>query len=536
MMLSDAYHLTKDGKDAQPCTERLLIVSNRGPVEHHVGEDGRITRRLTDGGVATALRSVANAVPTTWIASATSPVDKRLAGDSRCVDLGRGNRLRLVAPPTEAFDLHYGVFCNPILWFLQHSLWDRLERLDASQHAAYAWELGYLPVNLAFAEAVVDEIRAQNGPVRVMLHDYHLYAAPRFIRNLCPRASLQHFIHIPWPSPDAWRELPREIVESICGALLANDSVVFQTESSAQNFLLTCRAFLPDADIHVRTGAVGHRGRRTLVWANPIAVDIWGLSGWLSSPEAEMCRRKLDVRPNQRTIVRVDRLDPSKNITAGFQAFDRLLREHPEWVERVKFLTFLVPSRTGIPEYRGYADEVFDAIRAINARHGRPGWTPIEAFYEQNRPQALAALSLYDVLLVNPIADGMNLVSKEGAVLNQRDGVLVLSTTAGSFGELREGALPVSPGDIRGTAEALHTALSLSPAQRRERAMRLRQAVVRHDLNHWLQLLLEDLGTIDRLERLPLGAQRSRRLPSGGLRFPHDSGKERDAHANSRQT
>jgi trehalose 6-phosphate synthase len=281
--------------------------------------------------------------------------------------------------------------------------------------------------------------------------------------------------------------------------------VVFQTESSVRNFLLTCGAFLPDADIYVPTGTIGHRGRRTLVWANPISVDIWGLSGWLSSPEAQAWRKRLHVRPGERAIVRVDRLDPSKNVAAGFHAFDRLLQEHPEWAGRVRFLAFLVPSRTSIPEYRSHADEVFRVVQTVNARHGRPGWTPISVFYEQNRPQALGALSLCDVLLVNPVIDGMNLVSKEGAVLNQRDGALVLSTTAGSFGELHAGALPVSPGDIGGTAETLHTALSLSPAERRDRAVSLRQAVVRHDLDRWLQLLLEDLRTIERLEQTPVG-------------------------------
>lgn len=504
-MQTDTHQVTRHDKDAQSRGNRLIIVSNRGPVEHYVEDGGQVSKRPTDGGVATALGSIASAIPTTWIASASSPADRMLAAGGRRVALGGDNQLHLVAPPASAYDLHYGVFCNPILWFLQHSLWDRLQRPDAARQARHAWEYGYLPVNLAFAEAVVDEIRAHDDPVRVMLHDYHLYAAPRFVRNLCPGAALQHFIHIPWPAPDAWERLPREIVESICGALLANDSVVFQTESSARNFLHTCEAFLPDADIYLPTGTIGDRGRRTLIWANPISVDIWGLSGWLSSPEAQAWRKKLSIRPDERIIARVDRLDPSKNIAAGFHAFERLLREHPEWADRVRFLAFLVPSRTGIAEYRSYTDEVFRVVQTVNARHGRPGWKPISVFYEQNRPQALAALSLCDVLLVNPIVDGMNLVSKEGAVLNQRDGALVLSTTAGSFGELRAGALPVSPQDIGGTAEALHAALSLSPAERRERAVGLRQAVIRHDLAHWLQLLLEDLRTIERLEPAPVG-------------------------------
>lgn len=485
---------------------QLLIVSNRGPVEYYVDDAGRLCVRPAGGGVATALASVANSRAASWIAGAASPVDRMLAGDGRTIHLGEGNRLRLVAPPSEAYDLFYGTFCNPILWFLQHSLWDRLRWPSPGEEALHAWERGYLPVNQAFAEAVADELDGGVRPPRVMLHDYHLYAAPLFLRNLCPGVALQHFIHVPWPGPEAWEQLPPVIVQSICEGLLANNSVVFQTQSSIQNFLLTCRAFLPDAQMDFSEGAVVYRNRRTQVWANPISVDVFDLRARLSSEEAHLYYEKLTRETGERTIVRVDRLDPSKNVAAGFQAFDLLLQRHPEWVGRVKFLAFLVPSRTGIPEYRAYAEEVFGLVEDINARHGKAEWTPITVFHEHNRLQALVALSLYDVLVVNPLCDGMNLVSKEGPVVNGRDGVVVLSVSAGSFAELWEGALPVWPEDVEGTSEALHAALSLPEVERRERALRLREAVFRHDLDRWLRLQLQDLFAVEAAEPAPVGA------------------------------
>jgi trehalose 6-phosphate synthase len=186
----------------------------------------------------------------------------------------------------------------------------------------------------------------------------------------------------------------------------------------------------------------------------------------------------------------------------------------------VKFLAFLVPSRTSIPEYRAYTKEVFAQVEEINARHARSGWTPITVFHEHNRLQALVAMSLYDVLLVNPLRDGMNLVSKEGPVVNQRDGVLVLSVSTGSYAELRDGVLSVRPEDITGTAEALHTALSLPPVERRERAMRLRQAVLRHDLDRWLRLQLEDLNAVQQGE--PLGCDGLSPAGDGGSRWVGD--------------
>ncbi len=484
----------------------LLIVSNRGPVEFYHDATGRLRRRQASGGVASALTSVANSAPVSWIATAAGEADREVALAGAPLDVGDGTQLRLVAPPREAYDLYYGTFCNPMLWFLQHSMWDRLERPDARGEALYAWEHGYLPVNQAIAEVVAGEFRSGRNCGSVMLHDYHLYAAPLFIRNLCPGAALQHFIHIPWPGLEAWQDLPRQIVDSIFEGLLANDSVVFQTEKWAQDFLLTCWAFFPSARIDFTDGVVTYRGRRTKVSVNPISVDVFDLRSQLSTPEAQPYFGSLGAETAEKTIVRVDRLDPSKNIDAGFRAFDRLLQSHPEWAGRVRMLSFLVPSRGSIPEYRSYADEVFALADEINARHGTKNWKPIKLFYEHNRLQALVALSLYDVLVVNPLIDGMNLVSKEGPVLNRRDGALVLSEAAGSFEELRGGAIGVAPEDIEGTANALHTALTLPEVERRERAALLRRAILKHDIGRWLQVQLEDLASIDDTKPAPAAA------------------------------
>ena len=489
------------GASAATSTQELIMVSNRGPLEHYVDGDGRMQQRRTAGGVATALASLQTDTPLTWISNATSEADKQVAAQGHSINIGGSKRLRQVSSSAQAYELFYGTICNPVLWFLQHSLWNRLERAPSERELQEAWVQGYLAVNQTFAEAVVQELDRGQQRGRVLFHDYHLYAAPLIVRNLRPNALLQHFIHIPWPEPSAWQELPRSIVISICEGLLANDSVVFQTERCVKNFMRTCEAFLSGIAVDRSGGTVMHGGRCTRIWWNPVSVDIWDLRSLLASPRAEAYRAKLGAALNERTIVRVDRLDASKNVAAGFRAYGRLLESHPEWAGKVTFLAFLVPSRTTVPEYQAYADEVFAEVAAVNARYGTSDWTPIKVFHEQNRTQALVALSLYDVLLVNPIIDGMNLVSKEGPVLNERDGVLVLSTEAGSFAELSSGALPVDPDDVQGTADALHTALSMSGSERRERSRHLREAVIRHDLSRWLHLLLEDP-----LEEAPLAA------------------------------
>ncbi len=478
---------------------RLVVVSNRAPIEYFRSDAGRLDRRVADGGLVTALNSMACDRPLTWIAAAPSDANPRTPLNSDTVPLGGGRRLRFVTSPPKEYDLFYNSFCNPILWFLQHSLWDHLPAGRAAVDVvSHAWLDGYLPVNRAFAKAIVDELRRAGPMSSAMLHDYHLYLAPRLIRDLGSAASLQHFVHIPWPSSQTWRRFPRAIVGGICDGLLANDSVVFQTPCSARNFIETCLDTLSDARILMAGAVVTHRGRRTRVSANPISVDPGALLAQVRSAEAQSHIERLGRETGERTIVRVDRLDPAKNVANGFRAFHLLLNQHPEWLGRVRFLAFLVPSRTKVPEYHSYADEVFALAEEINTRYGTGEWRPITVFYEQNRVQALAGMTLYDVLLVNSLADGMNLVAKEGPVVNQRDGVLVLSIKAGSYAELRGGALPICPEDIAGTAQTLHRALTLPAAERRERAATLRRTVLGHTLRHWLEAQMLDMPTVGR--------------------------------------
>ena len=191
--------------------------------------------------------------------------------------------------------------------------------------------------------------------------------------------------------------------------------------------------------------------------------------------------------------MRVDRLEPTKNILRGFMAYDALLSRHPELAGNVRFLAFLVPSRTELKLYQQYTDEVFELVEQINNRHGNDAWQPIQVFYENNFVQAIAAMTLYDVLLVNSLVDGMNLVAKEGATVNAKDGVLVLSEGAGAHEELGRYSLSVSPADVEGTLDALYTALTMPVHQRARLAARLRETVAANDLNAWLIHQLNDI-------------------------------------------
>jgi len=476
---------------------RLIVVSNRAGVEHYLDDFGRIRRRDAAGGVAVALNSVAKEEPITWIAAASGFADRVVSIAGGRVDIGNDSILRLVEIPESVYEPYYCVFSNPILWFVQHSLSSLLDGRDVPQEAEKAWREGYLPANRLFAQAVVEEIE-QTGSTRVMLHDYHFYAAPRMIRAAHPEVTLQQFVHIPWPDPQQWQALPDAMVREICDGLLANDTVAFQTDEDVENFLATCRAYLGErAQVWERRGEVEYRGQSTTAWSNPISVDVAELEELRDSIEVKSYEESLGVGDDEMVIVRVDRLDPSKNVFRGFQAYWRLLERNPKLIGKVRFLAFLVPSRETIDEYATYARETLELVGRLNQRFGIPGWEPVTVFHQQNRAQAFAGLARADVLLVNSAADGMNLVVKEGAVLNERHAVVVLSETAGAFEQLRGGVLPVEPLDVEGTALALERALALPSKERAQMSAELKRAIRSHQLHDWLRLLIRDLAIHD---------------------------------------
>ncbi len=477
---------------------RLIIATNRGPVTFTSAADGSLRPRRGSGGLVTALGQVGRHVPVTWVAAAMSDGDRRAAADPRLVRAAVGDgqvRLRFVAAERAVYEAAYNVIANPFLWFLQHQMWNLPERPVIDASTLRSWERGYVAMNEAFASAVVAQARGDKRP-RIMLHDYHLYCAAEPIRRSRPHAIISHFTHIPMPPSSIWQAIAPPIREGIAVGLLANDVVGFQTDRYAHNFLRMVESFVPDATVDYELSEVRRKRRTTRVRVYPISIDVEATRRIASSRAARRRADQLLGGTRERVIVRVDRLEPSKNILRGFLAYEALLQRHARLRGRISFLAFLVPSRTGLREYGQYGRMVQNAVDRINARFGRAGWRPVQLFYENDYAQALAGLSIADVVLVNPLVDGMNLVAKEAAVVSERDAVLVLSETAGAFDQMADGALPVAPADVAGTADALATALAMPVEERRRRLALLRRGVEREDITWWLRRQLEDLAEL----------------------------------------
>lgn len=397
---------------------------------------------------------------------------------------------------------------------MQHYLWDIAQQPSINAGVYDAWENGYVPVNRAFAEAVVGVAAQGSSRPVVMFQDYQLYMAPGFTRELVPDALLTHFIHIPWPAPRYWSLLPATFRTPILASLCQNDIVGFQTHRDVHNFLYTCEYLLPDARVNYQRGTIRYGRRLMYARSYPISIDVEAVRATAASPEAATYLDRLTPLAGQQTVMRVDRMEPTKNLVRGFQAFDTLLTRYPQLAGKVKFLAFLVPSRTELAFYQRHCDEVMALVEQINTRHGHDAWKPVEVFYENNYMQAIAGMTLYDALLVNSVMDGMNLVAKEGVTVNQRDGVLILSETAGAFEQMGRHAIAVSAADIEGQVRALYQALTMSKRERRSRARRLRATVATSTIADWAEAQRADITTL--LQGGRLQAQRRVRPVSTG--------------------
>ncbi len=471
----------------------LILVSNRGPVTYGPGGE----MRRGGGGLVTALTGLASHRDAVWVASALTDEDKAMARehkgpfDVQMPDGGGEYQVRLVSSDPDAYDRFYSVVANPLLWFIQHYLWDLSNAPDIRRQEVEAFDEGYRVVNQDLADAVVEELDGEKDPV-VMIHDYHLYLLPALVRERRPDAFLHHFVHIPWTQSDAWRVLPSRLREEIFAGVLANDIVGFHTRSYRNNFLQCCRDLM-EYEIDFARGVVFTDDREVWVRSYPLPIDYQATRALGRRPRVVEFERELLRRRRDHLILRVDRADLSKNVLRGFTAFDTFLEQHPEFLEHITFVAQLMPSRTDVPEYAEYLERIEAVVAVVNHHHGTPDWMPIQLKLRDDLEEAVAAYKHYDVLLVNAMFDGMNLVAKEGPLVNERDGVSILSENTGAHEELAEFALSVNPFDVQELADAIYAALEMPAGDRRRRAEGLKRIVTRRDPGDWVDEQLEDI-------------------------------------------
>jgi len=448
-------------------------------VSFSFGDDGGLVAKRGGGGLVSSLGPLVRDIGATWMAAASTEADVEAAKEG--VIEAEGYKFRSLAVDQHAYQMAYDVVSNATLWFLHHGLFDLARRPRLDRRWREAWD-AYRDVNHTFAKAVIDE--APEGAI-VLVQDYHLALVGTWLAQERRDLRAVHFSHIPFCEPGALRVLPSDVAEELLVGLSSHASCGFHARRWAANFEACCAETL---------------GFTPSTFVSPLSPhydDIAGLAA------AEDCVREQgwvdEVKGDRQLIVRVDRIEPSKNLLRGFWAFDDLLQTRIEWRGRVVFVALVYPSREGLPEYLAYRQEVESVARVINGRWATPGWTPIVLDTSDNFPRSIAALVRYDVLLVNPVRDGLNLVAKEGAVLNTNNGVLALSREAGAWEELGAVALEVNPFDVAGTADVLATALTMGPGERKAHAEALAKAAAARVPRNWFDDLLHEAGSVSGL-------------------------------------
>ena len=456
----------------------VVIASNRGPLSYH-DQDGTLVARRGGGGLVSGLAPLIDEGRAIWIAAALSDDDRRAAAE----DLPRrdGHPVHLIDIDPADFDRYYDVVSNEVLWFMHHGLFDltRSPAFDASWRDA--WD-AYRRVNHAFASAVITD---SPEDAVVLVQDYHLTLLAPTVRRARPDLRLVHFHHTPFAGPDTARVLPPDALQELMSSMAAHHACGFHTSTWARNY----------AEVQARWGTEPGKEKHN-TFAGTLNSDADELARVAASPECDAALAELDaLAGDRRLIVRVDRMELSKNIVRGFTAYDRLFEKRPDLRGAVTFLACCYPSRLGVPAYAVYRDEVEASAARVNERWGNADWTPVHLMTDDDYTRSVAALRRYDVLIVNPVRDGLNLVAKEGPMVNQRHGQLVLSTEAGAWSEMVGAADGISPFDIEATAEALEAALDRDGDERRARADLLQRSASARTPADWLQ---DQLDAADR--------------------------------------
>ncbi|MGD9484773.1 trehalose-6-phosphate synthase [Streptomyces sp. TRM70308] len=484
---------------------QVLVASNRGPVSYSVAEDGTLTAKRGGGGLVSGLSAIGQDADAVWVCAALTEGDRAAArradGALPAEDTG-GQRVRMLDIDADTFAGAYNGVANSVLWFVHHLLYQTPLEPVFDTEFERQWA-AYEAYNAAFADALAGD--AEQGAT-VMVQDYHLTLVPALLRERRPDLRIGHFSHTPWAPADYYRLLPDAVAADVLRGVLGADRAAFLTRRWAEAFAACCADMLgarvdgadrPDGELRVT-----HAGRTTRIGVHGLGAD----AGFLRerAHRDDVAERMAALREqigtddsgaSRRTIVRVDRTELSKNIVRGLHAFRRLLRDRPEWRDRVVHVAFAYPSRQDLAVYRRYTEEVARVADEVNAEFGTASWTPVVLHVKDDFARSLAAYRLADVALVNPIRDGMNLVAKEVPVVSDAGCALVLSREAGAAAELAQDALPVNPYDIAGTAAALHTALAMPFEERAARTERLAAAATALPPQAWFLAQLDALHT-----------------------------------------
>jgi trehalose 6-phosphate synthase/phosphatase len=478
---------------------RLVVVSNRLPMTLIKERRGWKSKKST-GGLATAMDPLLERTGGIWIGWSGDSSVKR--DPERQAELDRWrekeNCIAVDLPP-EVVKGYYEGFSNATLWFLFHSF-PEIVKFNTSD-----WR-DYVKANETFRDAVVKEL--QPGDL-IWIHDYQLMLLPQMIREAVPDARIGFFLHIPFPSSDVFRVLPRR--EEVLKGLLGADYISFHTHRYLQNFR---SSLLRINGVRSSMDGISLGSRQVRLEAQPIGIAPLEFRDILAQPKTqEIIAKYRHKYKGEKVLVGVDRIDITKGLPERLNAFRRFLEQNRRMLGKVTLIQVAVPSRGNIRQYKELQQQVDELVGQINGRFGTPAWSPIVYMRRNLTQEELAALyAVADAALVTPLRDGQNLVAKEYVACKpDGDGVLILSEFAGAAAEMGE-AIQINPYDEDRTAKAIARALSMPVEEKRDRMDALYKRILRNDVFTWGARFLHNTAeaadarskvAVDRPQRLP---------------------------------
>jgi trehalose 6-phosphate synthase len=445
--------------------------------------------KIGAGGLVPTLLPIMEKAKGTWIASVMTAADREVAEkfQKNRIPVPEDNPKFWVLPitlDTSKYNEFYNFFQNPLLWFIHHYMWDLAYNPEIDDYAHNAWQ-SYEYVNQQFADKIVEEVKSSQKDPLILLQDTHLQTCPQYIREKCEDVFLSQFIHIPWPQSDYFGVLPRYMGKAIIEGLLSNDHLGFHIKRYVKNFLMCCEKYADHVDF--KNNIVHFKGREIFVKNYAISVDTKKLAELAKSEEVLKQEEYVKkIKHDNFLIYRTERTDPSKNIIRGFKAYDLFLEKYPEFREKVVFFITGVSTRENVREYQEYKVEVNKIIEKVNEKYLKGNWKPIVPHFDAEYSLVTAAFKNYDCLLINSIHDGMNIVPKEGSIVNENNGALIISETTGAYDELKDYSININAFDISETAEAIHKAVTLNHEEREKRLNGIKRVISNYDVYSWI--------------------------------------------------
>jgi len=469
---------------------RLTIVANRLPYQLSKTDDGQWQATPSHGGLVSALTPILQKQKGQWIGwdGLDHGESRELYSSLDEIIPDAGFSLQAVSLTDKEHHEYYAGFSNEVIWPLFHNHPTRCN-FDPEY-----WRT-YLKVNQRFSNVVAENC---NDDDFIWVHDYHLMKVGQSLREQGIRSTIGFFLHIPFPPPEVFFQLPWRI-EFLRG-VLQYDLIGFQTQQDTYNFLQSVKTLFKNVRVR-KEGAtfaieIGTRNddldqfndRIICAGTFPISINFNDFESRANSSEVQkLCKRIRTDLPDRKIIFGLERLDYTKGIPNKLEAYRNALERFPELHRNVTLIQCVVPSRENIPEYQNMKQEIECLVSEINGAYTESGWVPIHYIYSSlNSTELVAYYLAADIALVTPVKDGMNLVAKEYCAVNiEEDGVLILSEFAGAAAQLGNDALSINPFDIEGTAEKIRQAFLMTHEERRTRMSRLRNLCREHDIFRW---------------------------------------------------